>query len=361
MMNNNRGIENAYIMLRYIYHEINTRRFKDVDVTNISTLDDLYADIITKWCLSIAKEGLYKEYVAVEEDELMSPKGQIDLIKSISKNTQLRGVLICAYDEFSADVYINHVLKGTLQYLMYNDMVSKEKKNNIQKAMLMFGGVKSVDITTAHWKNIKYTNNNIRYKHLLEMCMDMVNENRLERSMEIDEAKRLFILFKKFLFNWYTTEYGVENEVMPFNIGFRDIDIESPVDTSINQVQKMTVVKTDKQTLVINIKLQDELILEDNRIQRRHLENFVADIREYKVRYKEGDVSGCLVYINIDKSKLNVDPISMNLIDDISVGTLVIDLYDQWRFIANKLDDIYNYFLGRTSRRKNIAKQVRSD
>jgi hypothetical protein len=34
------------------------------------------------------------------------------------------------------------------------------------------------------------------------------------------------------------------------------------------------------------------------------------------------------------------------------VGETTIDIFDQWRFIANKLDDVYKYFVERDKNRR---------
>ena len=70
MINNNRTIENAWSMLQYLYDELRTKRFKNIDISNIDTLDNLYALVISMWAASLAKEGLYKEYVTHEDEEM---------------------------------------------------------------------------------------------------------------------------------------------------------------------------------------------------------------------------------------------------------------------------------------------------
>ena len=63
MINNNRSIENAWSMLQYLYDELRTKRFNAMDINKAASLDNLYALVISTWCASLAKEGLYKEYV----------------------------------------------------------------------------------------------------------------------------------------------------------------------------------------------------------------------------------------------------------------------------------------------------------
>lgn len=351
MINNNRTIENAYNMLKYLYDELRSKRFKTLDISNIKTIDNLYGLVIARWCASLAKEGLYKEYITRENEELPSPIGQINIQESINKQTRLHGMLICSYDELSEDIYINHVLKGTLQYLLYADNVDKDVKVDIQKTMQLFNGVRYVDIKEVHWKDVKFNNSNMRYKHLLELCQNLVMEHRLEKQLGLDDNRRLYILFKKQLFKYLKIRYGEEDEVNTFEMPYT-LESESPFETYLNRAQKMISISTDKKALVILIRIQDEQMKRDTTLQRQRLYELVKYLREYKKNNKI-KTAGCIMYINTDKNKLNLDPISINMINDFMIGETIIDIHDQWRFIANKIDDAYKYFIAKEKNKKH--------
>ena len=120
MRSNSRAVENTWEMLKTLYKELKHKKFSTLDITSVQTIDDLYALVLVKWCTSLAKEGLYKEYVVVENEELSSPKGQINIQESIARQTMSRGTLLCSYDELSDNIYLNHILKGTLQYIIFD-------------------------------------------------------------------------------------------------------------------------------------------------------------------------------------------------------------------------------------------------
>lgn len=351
MVNNNRQVENAYNMLQYLYDELKSKRFKTLDITDIKTLDELYSIVISRWCASIAKEGLYKEYVEIEDEELTSPKGQINIRESISKQTYLRGTLICSYDELSDDIYINHILKGTLQYMIYNNTARQEVKNEILKTLQLFNGVSYIDITKIHWRDVKFNNNNIRYKHLIEMCKSLVDEHRLEKTLNVDDDKRLYILFKKQVLKWFRLRYSDTETVDLFERPYTMIENEPDFEVQISKYRELLVIRNIDSAVLINIRLQDEKILDNPRLPRLQLEEFVRDLRDFKKQYSV-KVSGCLVYINTNKNKLNLEPMSINSVNNYMIGEMVVDINDQWRFIENKLSEIYTYFIQRNKGRK---------
>ena len=332
-------------MLQFLYDELRSRKFKTLDISDIDTLDKLYALVITRWCASLAKEGLYKEYVEIDGEEMTSPRGQINVQETIARQTRLRGSIVCNYDELSGDIPINHVLKGTMQYLLDKGNLDKNLKDEVTKSMQLFNGIDTVDVDRVRWNDIKFNNNNIRYKHLIELCRTLLSEQKLKVTDDIDDNKRLYLLFKKQITKWFVNEYGEEDNVDTFIQPFTFED-ESPLELKINKVQRLVAISTEKEALLVCIRLQDERLLDDNSLARKHKEELVGYMREYKKTFKE-KVFGCVVYINTDKTKLNLQPITVTSFKDYMVGETVIDIHDQWRFVETKLKDVYTFFIER--------------
>lgn len=350
MINNNRTIENAWNMMQYLYSELRTKRFKNIDISKVSTLDNLYALVISMWCQSLAREGLYKEYVEHENEELSSPRGQINIQESVLQQTFSRGTLICSYDELSEDTYLNQVLKGTLQYLLYDSSIEKVVKTEIQKTLQMFNGLGYVDINYVKWKTVRFNNSNIRYKHLIELCKTLITERRLEKKIGLDDNRRMYLMFKKQLVKYMKLKYGEEDTVEMFEQPYT-LDSEIPFEKYLNKTQKMVAIKTETQALLILIRFQDEQMLQDSTLGRKRLYEIVKYAREYSKAYKI-KTAGVILYINTNKNKLNLNPITVNSIDDYMVGESTIDIHDQWRFITNKVDDAYKFFIQRDKNKK---------
>lgn len=354
MLNNSRTIENVLNMLKYLYSELNSKRFENLDITNISNIDNLYALVISHWASVIAKEGLYKEYVEVVNEELTSPKGQINIQQSIVMQTKSRGTLICSYDELSDNVYVNHILKGMLNSLLVDREICESIKIKIRKTMQMFNGVDSVDITKVHWKDIKYNNNNIRYKHLIELIHNTINERKLVKQGVLNDDTRVYLLFKKQLVLWMRQEYGVENDVSLFEQPF-DLDIEPQFEVKLNKTQKLVVISTSERALLFCIRLQDELVLGDATVGKRHMFNLARCLREYAKKYKVKTL-GCMLYVNVDRTKLNLQPMVINTVSDFVVGEQVVDIHDYWKFIANKVNEVYKAFILRGKKHDSVSK-----
>jgi len=345
MINNSRSIENTWKMLQYLYDELASRKFKTLDITGIQDMDSLYALIISKWCASLATEGLHKEYVEIENEEMTSPRGQINIQETVARQSKLRGSIICSYDELSENITINQILKSTLQYLLTSDKIDKELKNELTKTLQLYNGIDYIDINDVHWKDIKFNNNNIRYKHLIEVCKTLLAEQKLKRNFELDDNKRLFILFKKHLFRWYKIMYGKDDTVLLFEKPFYYAN-ESPLELSINKSQKIVAICTEKVALLICARLMDEQLLDNSTLVRKHKEVLVEHIRDFKKEHRL-NTYGCIIYVNTDKTKINIQHVTVSNFHDFIIGEATIDIHDQWRFTEAKLKEIYKFFIQR--------------
>lgn len=354
---NNRNVENAWEMLKYLYHELRTKKFQAMDISKCKTLDDLYALVISTWCTALAKEGLYKEYVTIEDDELTSPRGQINIQETIARQSMKRGTIVCSYDELSEDIYLNHVLKGTLQYFLYNNSIDKLVRLEIQKSMQLFNGVGYVDIKYIKWKDIKYNNSTIRYKHLLEMCKTYLDEHNLIKNDNLSDDDRLYILFKKQLTKYLNIKYGEDDIVESFDMPFT-FDNEPKFDKEVFKQQKMIAIRTEKEALVVMIRLQDDKMLKEPKLPRMRIDEFVNYLREYKKNNKV-KVAGTIVYVNTNAGRLNIQPITVNSVGDYMIGETTVDIHDQWRFIENKIDDAYKFFIEREKNRNKTNNRKR--
>lgn len=355
MINKNRTIENALSMLKYLYFEL--KKIDDIDIDGIETLDNLYALVLCHWCTALAKEGLYKEYVIVEDDELTSPRGQINIQATISQQTLQRGVVICTYDEFSDDVPMNRILKGTLQYFLYDPEICDIVKSKIQKTLMAYNGIGSVDIKYIKWKELKYDNGNLRYKHLLETCQNCLIEKQMEKTYGLDDNRRLYLLFKKQMLKYIQEKYGRKSEddehgdiVITFNQPFT-MDEEAPYEVRINKVQHMVAIETETTALVYLLRLEDTEMFNDPKLPRRRIEEVVSYLREYKAERNIAKVSGCLCYVNINRQRINYQQMTVNSIDNYLVGELTIDVHDLWKYIENKINEPFKFFIQRTKKK----------
>ena len=72
-------IKNIYHMLSYAFRTLKQNNFKKIESEKFEKIEDLFAEILARGVSQQLKQGLYKEYVLVNED-LTTIKGRINFI-----------------------------------------------------------------------------------------------------------------------------------------------------------------------------------------------------------------------------------------------------------------------------------------
>jgi len=96
-------------MLAYAFQVLHEGEDSRVDAEEFEYAGDLLADILEKGISHQIKRGLGREYVR-QADALVSPRGKIDVSASVKRMTMLKKRLICEFDEFTVNAYLNQVL-----------------------------------------------------------------------------------------------------------------------------------------------------------------------------------------------------------------------------------------------------------
>ena len=105
---------------------------------------------------------------------------------------------------------------------------------------------------------------------------------------------------------------------------------------------------------MICVRLQTKKVQEDSVLARQHMEELVGYMREYVADTKL-KTSGVIFYVNVTHA-LNMQPIVINVVNDYTVGTDVIDLHDDWQYTKFKVNEAYKYFVARSKKQDTEAK-----
>jgi 5-methylcytosine-specific restriction enzyme subunit McrC len=104
-------------MLAYAYQVLNEQGYKSIATEEFENTADLCSAILARGLSTQIKRGLGKEYIPKTE-ALSSLRGKIDISDSIKSQTLLRRQMICTYDEFSINSYMNRIIKTTVLLLL---------------------------------------------------------------------------------------------------------------------------------------------------------------------------------------------------------------------------------------------------
>ena len=113
-MINDKGIliKNIYYMLTYAFQILKEKDIVQIESESFQDIQDLFAEIITKGMSVQLKQGLYKQYIAYDEN-LLKVRGKINIPATIKNQIQKRKLVHCEYDELSENNIYNQIIKTT--------------------------------------------------------------------------------------------------------------------------------------------------------------------------------------------------------------------------------------------------------
>lgn len=110
-------IQNIYYMLAYAFQVLNEQGYRSIATESFENIAELCAAILHRGLSFQLKRGLGKAYIARTE-ALSLLRGRIDISQTLKTRALQRSQLICSYDEFSVNSYMNQIIKSTVLLLL---------------------------------------------------------------------------------------------------------------------------------------------------------------------------------------------------------------------------------------------------
>lgn len=330
-------IKNIYYMLSYAFQILNGQGYKMIQTEEFENAAELCSAILIKGVSAQIKRGLGKEYI-LQTESLSTVRGKIDISSSIKEQTIIKKQLVCSYDEFSVNSYMNRIIRTTMELLLRSN-ISKSRKKELRK-LLFFGEVKSLEINAIDWR-IQYNRNNQTYQMLISICYLIIKgllqttSEGTTKLMDFLDEQRMCRLYEKFILEYYKKEFPrlkVSASQIPWDLDDGESDM-LPV------MQSDIMLSDKKNTLIIDAKYYSHTTQVQYDVHTLHSNNLYQIYTYVKNADKErrGNVSGMLLYAKTDEMVLPRNRYKMGG-NTISVDTLNLDCeFDE---IRQQLNDI---------------------
>lgn len=341
-------IKNIYWMLAYAFRNINATTNQKVSSESFENIYDLFSFIFIKELNVQIKRGLNKEYVNFVEDKTVV-KGKILLDQTIKSNSLAKGKLVCEYDDYSINSYLNKIVKTAASYLLKSKKIKDELRvKKLKNAMIYFKDVDLIDKNLINWNLITYNRFNSSYKLLINisyLILDGLIVNNDDGSIEfknyLDEQK-MHKLYEKFILEYYKYHH---KELNP-SVTTIDWVLESN-----DFIEFLPMMKTDivlhyhNKTLIIDAKYYSSIYQKNELFDKKtfhsnNLYQIFAYVKNYDVK-NGGSVSGMLLYAKTMNDDY-VDAVYNMSGNRIEVSN--IDLSLDFECIKNKLETIAENF-----------------
>lgn len=338
-------IKNIYYMLSYSFQVLNEQGYKKIDTEKFHNVAELCASILTKGISVQLKKGLGREYIQ-EEDVISSIRGKIDITTSIKLRTMIKKQMVCIYDEFSVNSYMNRILKTTMTLLMSAD-ISKSRKKELKKLLIYFDDVEMIDIKTIQW-NVQYNKNNKTYRMLISVCYLVVkgllqtNADGNTKLMDFFDEQRMCRLYEKFILEYYRKEHK-EIKASASQIPWQ---LDDEVNAMLPIMQTDIMLSKNDKVLIIDAKYYTKTLQSQYNANTIHSGNLYQIFtyvknKEVELTKRPHEVAGMLLYAKTDELVLPSNEYSMSG-NKIIVKTLDLDC--DFSTITSQLDSIVNSY-----------------
>lgn len=342
-------LENIYWMLAYAFRCINDEESKKMQSESFENIYDLFCVMLTQGITKQIKRGLHKEYI--EKTEAISGvKGKILISDSVRNNSLIDKKLVCEFDEYSENSYLNKIIKTAACYIIKSKKVRDiNKQNNLKKVLQYLDDVDTLNVRNIQWDKIKYNRNNVSYKFLvnvskfvLESLLAKTKDGEFEFLNDIDDQK-LYHLYEKFILEYFKYHYKELKASSPRIEWSREND--SMIEF-LPTMQTDIVLEYNNKTLIIDAKYYSK-ILQKKYDKETYRNNNIYQIITYVKNadpQNTGDVSGMLLYAKTDKESIGWK--EDKILNNVFVFT-ELDLSKDFSFVQEQMENIANWLKSR--------------
>ena len=338
-------IQNIYHMLAYAFQVLREQGYKSIATEEFHNVAELCAAILAKGVSGQLKRGLGREYFE-QTEALSTVRGRIDISESIKTQSIHKQQLVCSYDEFSVNSYLNRIIKTTMELLLRAD-ISKARKKELKKLLVFFGEVEPLDVHLIDW-NIRYNRNNQTYRMLISVCYLVVkgllqtNSDGSTKLMDFLDEQRMHRLYEKFILEYYRKEHPELNasaSQIPWALDDGKSDMLPVMQSDITLSKGDTVLIIDAKYYSHTTQMQYDV----HSLHSGNLYQIFTYVKNKEAELSDAQhtVSGMLLYAKTDE-QVQPDQVYHMSGNKISVRTL--DLNQDFSEIARHLDEIAREF-----------------
>ncbi len=340
-------IQNIYYMLAYAFHVLNEQGYKNITTEDFDNTAELCAAILARGIKIQIKRGLGKEYISRTES-LASLRGKIDITESIKTQALQRRQLVCSYDEFSVNSFMNRIIKSTILLLLRAD-IAKTRKKELKKLLVYFDDVAPIDLHSVNW-NMQYNRNNQTYRMLIGICYLIIKgllqtqSDGTTKLMDFLDEQRMHRLYEKFILEYYRKEYPQ----ITANASQIPWQLDDDMGAMLPVMQTDIMLSYGEKTLIIDAKYYahtTQLQYDKHTLHSGNVYQIFTYVKnkEAELADRPHEVSGMLLYAKTDEDIYPENEYWMSG-NRIEVRTLNLD--GDFSMIKAQLDGIVQKYFG---------------
>ena len=340
-------IQNIFYMLAYAFQVLNEQGYKSIATEDFENTAELCAAILTRGISTQIKRGLGKEYIP-QTEALSFLRGKINIAETIKTQALQRKQMVCSYDEFSVNSYMNRIIKSTMLVLLRAD-ITKARKKELRKILVFFEDVDTIDLYSINW-NLQYNRNNQTYRMMISVCYLVVKgllqtqSDGTTKLIDFLDEQRMHRLYEKFILEYYRREHP-QLKANSSQIAWQlDDDMSSmlPVmqtDIMLTYEEKMLIIDAKYYTHSTQMQYDKHTLHSGNLYQ---IFTYVKN-KEVELADRPHEVSGMLLYARTEE---DVYPEQEYRMSGNRIEVRTLDLDGDFSMIKAQLDGIVKKYFG---------------
>lgn len=296
-------IKNIYFLLCYAWNKLEENELVDVSAEDESDLLNLLSRVLLNGTKTLLKRGINRQYLT-ENEVYQGIKGKVNITDSLRKNLFSKGFSVCEFDELSADILPNQILKTTLQNLIQIPNVSPALKQEIRTIIFRLHEVNTLVLTDTIFHQVQINRNNSFYAFLLNISeliyINVLIDEETGNFQFIDflrDERQMAKLFEEFIRNFYKIEVP-EAKVFREDLQWK---MAGEMHQFLPKMQTDISIKINNRKLIIDAKYYKETLqkyYDSEKIHSQHLYQLFA----YLKNQENTKAEGILIYPTVQKS-----------------------------------------------------------
>lgn len=333
-------IRNLFVLLSYADNMpelVNSMNAVDEDLITYDFICKQFLKEVEK----VNRRGLVKDYVVIAKPTNRLA-GRMVMEESMPYIISQKPIVVCEKDEYTANIWLNQLIKSTLKSITLNRYVKQETKAHSFKYMELMPEVEAQPLTKSSFSKMTFGRHNLHYKRVLQIALLLYEMTLLSHkngnwslfSAQLDE-RSLNGIFEKFLLNFYKIEqndYKVKGEGMQWKLeGNKALLPGMRTDISL-------IHKTRHEKIIIDAKFYKN----------------VFQVHHEKSSFRSDNMYQLFTYLMHQEPELNlrgvlIYPFNGNAVDEkyvwnerVTMEIMTLDLDGPWKDIYHKLKQVIN-------------------
>jgi|GEM_PF-967752 len=197
-------ISNLFYMLSYAY-DMEFFRKERVNYEDVSDIYEFIIEIFNKKVTELIQRGVFRNYLESHEN-LNYVRGKISIMQNIKENNILQHRLFCVFDDFTANIIENQIIKYVLFRLSRDSFKKLHLSDKIRENYYHFDEVSNKIIMPENFPTINYTRMNQHYEHIHKLCKLILDKLSISERTGRNSFSSFLLdmneLFEKFIFGF---------------------------------------------------------------------------------------------------------------------------------------------------------------